>query len=174
MMKTNRTVSTVAGFALLIFVIQGCSISTANLSDLKTSKDEAGKDAASTFKSGDTLYGNATVSNNIGKVKVTLHLAAEDVEGIEKGETLKGSEVSVDIDGDGVAKYNVPVTEGFLPGSYKLTADMMNEAGEKKDTKSVTVTITGKPAADMAEPKDADPAGADSEDGEPESDTSEQ
>jgi hypothetical protein len=108
---------------------------------LKTSKDKDGKTEASSFQNGDTLHGKAIVANNPGKVKVKLYLVADDVKGLTKGETLKGSEVSVDLNGDGTAAYTVPVTEGFLPGSYKLNADMINDAGEKKDSKTANVTI---------------------------------
>ncbi len=140
-MRNLRTFSVIAAFALLIFILQGCSFSTANLSSFKTSKDKDGKEESSSFAPGDTLYGKALVSNNGGKVKVKLYLVADDVKGMTKGETLKGSDVTVDIDGDGAANYSVPVAEGFLPGNYKLNADMINESGEKKDSKTANVTI---------------------------------
>jgi hypothetical protein len=131
-----------AGFA--------CSVSTANLGDLKTSTDKDGKSTSSSFKSGDTLYGAVPVKNNPGKVKVKFTLVAEDVKDLKKGDTLKGSDVSVDIDGDGTASYNVPVSAGFPGGKYKLNADMINEQGEKKDSKTVDVTVaqTTPPAAE--------------------------
>ena len=144
----------ILGFALL--VAQGCSFSTANMSSLKTSKDEAGKTEASSFTTGDTLYANAQIANNPGKVKVKFSLVAEDVKGLNKGDVLKGSEVSVEIPGDGVAKYNVPVSLGFLAGTYKLNADMMNEAGEKKDSKSANVTVTQKAPEPKKDDADAD------------------
>ncbi len=118
------------------FLLLACNASTANLSSFKTSKDKEGKSESTSFKLGETLYANAIVSNNIGKVKVKLYL----VDG--KNETLKGSEVSVDIDGDSVANYKLDLPEGLEVGAYKLNADMINEAGEKKDSKSASVTIT--------------------------------
>lgn len=139
-MKNLKTFS--IAIALLVFVAIGCNMSTANLSSLKTSKDKEGTSETTTFKSGDTLYGKAQVSNNPDKVKVKFYLVAEDVKELSKGETLKGSDVSVEIPGDGVANYSVPVSEGFPAGKYMLHADMMNEAGEKKDSKTTTVTIT--------------------------------
>lgn len=123
-----------AGFA--------CSISTANLGDLKTSTDKEGKTGTGSFKSGDTLYGNVAVQNNPGKVKVKFSLVAEDVKELKKGDVLKGSDVTIDIDGDKMASYNVPVSAGFPGGKYKLNAEMINEQGEKKDSKSVDVTVT--------------------------------
>lgn len=148
---------TIAGFlALTIFMAQGCNFSTANLSSLKTSKDADGKTEASSFTTGETLYANAVVANNPGKVKVKFQLLAEDVKGINKGEMLKGSDVTVDIPGDGVAKYSVPVSPALPAGSYKLNADMMNEDGEKKDSKTANVTITQTaPAAPTGPSSDA-------------------
>lgn len=134
-MKRSNTTSLVIVFAICIFTAMGCSMSSANLSSLKTSTDKAGTQSATTFKSGDTLYGTAAVANNPGDVKVKLYLADS------KGETLKGSDVTVDVKGDGTANYSVPVSEEFPAGTYKLHADMMNEAGEKKDSKTVDVTI---------------------------------
>jgi hypothetical protein len=132
----------IAGLLLASVVIfQGCSFSTANLSSLRTSKDKEGKSESTKFEAGDTLYGSAAVSNNPGKVKVKLYLTVDDVHGLTKGDTLKGSDVSVDVDGDGAAAYSVPVSAGFPAGTYKLNADMLNDSGEKKDSKSVNVTI---------------------------------
>lgn len=123
-----------AAVSILIVVALGCSMSTANLSSLKTSKEKDGADATS-FKSGDTLYGKAQVSNNPGKVKVNLYLTGS------KGETLKGSEVTLNIDGDASANYTLPLVAAIEPGSYTLHADMLNEAGEKKDSKTANITI---------------------------------
>lgn len=135
-MKKFKAFSIITVFALAILVMQGCSFSTANLSSLETFKDEGGKDKTTSYKAGDTIYGKATVANNPGKVKVNFSLADP------KGETIKGSEVSLDIDRDGWATYSMPIPEGATAGSYKLTADMVNDAGEKKDSKSATITIT--------------------------------
>ncbi len=142
--------------ALSFVALQGCSLSTANLSSFKTSTDKDGKTEATSFKTGDTLYGKAQVSNNPGKVKVKFYLVAEDVKGMTKGDTLKGSDVTVDIDGDQVANYTVPVSPGFLAGTYKLNADMLNEGGEKKDSKTVNVTVTQIAQAAKPEPTNGD------------------
>jgi hypothetical protein len=148
-----------AGVALTVsfVVMQGCSFSTANMSGLTTSTDKEGKTAATSFKSGDTLYAKAPIANNPGKVKVKFALVAEDVKGLTKGETLKGSEVSVDVEGDNSANFNVTVAPGFPGGTYKLNADMLNDKGEKKDGKSVSITVANSapaPAAPKADDKE--------------------
>lgn len=157
-MKKFRFFSVAVISAIFMLILQSCSFSTANMSSLKTAKDKDGKSESTNFTTGDTLNALATISNNPGKVKVKFSLMAEDVKGMTKGETLKGSDITVEIPGDGVAKFNAPVAEGFPAGKYKLNADMLNENGEKKDGKSVDVTITQTaPAVPKADDKsDAD------------------
>lgn len=128
---------------ILAFAALACNFSTANLSSLKTSKDKEGKQESSSFKSGETIYANAAVGNNPGKVKVKLYLVADDVKGLTKGATVEKSDVTLDAEGDRTISYSMPVSPMTPPGSYTLNADMVNEAGEKKDSKSVKVTITG-------------------------------
>jgi hypothetical protein len=136
-MKKQNIFNSVAVTAIALFLLLACNASSANMSSLKTSTDKEGKSEAAKFKIGETMYGAATISNNPGKVNVKLYLVDP------KGETIKGTDVSVALDGDGVAKYNLTLPEGMTSGKYKLNADMMNEAGEKKDGKSVEVTVEG-------------------------------
>src|ERR1041384_2163667 len=140
MKKTGLFLS--VGVFALVLLAAGCSFSTANLGDLKTSTDADGKSASTSFKTGDTIYGKTAVANNPGKVKVKFYMTAEDVKGMTKGDTLKGSEVSVDIEKDMTASYTLPVVPALPGGTYKLSADMLNEKGEKKDSKSVNLTVT--------------------------------
>lgn len=147
MTKLNKISIAAVAFTLIAVVI-GCNMSTANMSGLTVSKDSDGKMPATSFKNGDTLYARAPIANNPGKVKVKFYLVADDVKQLKKGETLTGSEVSVDLDGDGVATYSVPVKDGFPAGKYTLNADMINDAGEKKDGKTSSVTIETSAATD--------------------------
>ncbi len=133
-MKKHVNLFLLFAVASFILMAQACSFSTANLSSFKVSNAKDGADTAA-FHHGDTIYGKASVSNNPGKVKVKLYLTDD------KGATLKGSDVSLDVDGDAPAMYSLPVTEGVPAGSYKLNADMMNDSGEKKDSKSAAITI---------------------------------
>lgn len=140
----------IVSVVVLITGAAACSFSTANLSSLKVSKDKDGKQESTSFKSGDTIYGNATISNSMSKVQVKFRLNAEDVAGMTKGETIKGSEVTIDLPGSGLAVYSLPVPAGVKSGKYTLVADMINDAGEKKDGKSVTISIEGSAAATAA------------------------
>ncbi len=118
-------------FAMLI--LSGCEVSTANLSSLKTATDKEGKSATSKFKAEDTFYGIATVSNNPGTVKVKMYLS--DASG-----PIKATEVTTEIKGDGNAVFNMPASQAN-PGEHKITAEMLNEAGEKKDTKTASFSF---------------------------------
>jgi len=140
-MKNFRISAVASLFVLFIFLMQGCSFSTANMSSFKTAKDKEGKSETTSFKTGDTIYGLATISSNPGKVKVNFSLIPEAAEGLTKGESIKGAEVSVSLDGDGVATFSLPVSAALPSGTYKLNADMVNEAGEKKDSKSANITV---------------------------------
>lgn len=132
-MKNLKTFS--IAVCLLVFVALGCNMSTANMSSFKVGKDKAVASETTNFKPGDTIYGIAAISNNPGKVKVNFQLADST------GKALPGSEVSLDIDGDKTANYSLPLPADFDSGTYKLTADMINEAGEKKDGKAVSITV---------------------------------
>ncbi len=127
-----------------------CNVSTANLSSLKTSKDEAAANETTTYKAGDTIYATADVANNPGKVTVKMYMIVEDAPGIanvKKGDIIPNSEVKVDIEKDGAAKYNFPTYPTTKGGKFTVVADMLNEAGEKKDSKSVSITV--QPGSDV-------------------------
>lgn len=156
----KNKLSLLLGLSTLVFVALACNMSTANMPSLTTSTDDGGKSTTSSFKGGDTLHAQAPIANNPGTVKVKFVLKADDVKGLAKGEALKGSDVAVDIKGDGVAKYKVPVGPGMPEGKYTLEADMINEAGEKKDGKTTSITVTGTAAA----PDTKKPAASDEDD----------
>lgn len=134
----------VVSIAALIAVGIACNVSTANMSSFKVGKDKAVTQESSSFKGGETIYGVATISNAPGKTTVKFYLAADDVAGMTKGDTVKGTDVDVVVpDGGGTATYSVPIPAGAPGGKYILTADMHNEAGERKDGKTVAITIEG-------------------------------
>ena len=127
--------------ALFAFGI-ACNMSTANLSSLKVGKDQNVSTEASTFKSGEKVYGVAVVSNAPSETTVKFQLTADAVEGMTKGEQIKGSNVDVKVpDGGGTATFSMTVPSNMPGGRYTLTADMHNDAGEKKDSKSASITI---------------------------------
>lgn len=127
-----------------------CSFSTANMSSFKTSKDKEGKQETTTFKAGETLYANAVISNAPGKTTTKIYVQDE------KGKLVEGTQVKVDLPSSGVANYSLPIPAGLSGGKYTVYADMLDEKGEKKDGKSVAISIEAAPAAPTAaDDKDA-------------------
>ena len=128
---------------VLVFAALACSFSasTANISDLKVSKDKAGAQPTSSFAASDTVYAVATISNAPGAVKVKGRLAFDEVEGAESG-PVPGAETTIDLPGSGTATFTfTPPSSGFPPGKYKVEVFMLNEAGEQKDQKSAGFTV---------------------------------
>lgn len=146
-MKTKLTI-----FISLVVFAAACSFSTANMSSFKTSKDKEGKTESTTFKAGETLYANAEISNSMGKTTTKIYLQDD------KGKTMTGSEVKVDLASSGTANYTLPLPMGVAGGKYTVVAEMLDEKGEKKDGKSVAITIEAAPAPPpaAADDKDAD------------------
>lgn len=131
----------------LASIALACSFSTANMSSFKTSKDKDGKQEATTFKAGDTIYANAVISNAGSKTTTRFYLVADaDGPGVKKGETVKGTEVKVDLPSAGTAQYSLPIPAGMSSGKFTLNAEMLDEKGEKKDSKSTSITIEGSAA----------------------------
>lgn len=152
-MKSKYIFVISAAFAA-IFAI-ACSFSTASLSDLTVSKDKDGKQAASTFKAGDTIYARATVSGSMSKHTVKYKVIADDVAGMKKGDTVKGSETAIVLESSGVAILTLPVPANIVGGKYTIVADMVDEKGEAKGSKSANITIEAG-AAPAAPPAAAD------------------
>lgn len=144
-MKTKLTI-----FLSLVVFAAACSFSTANMSSFKTSKDKEGKTEATTFKAGETLYANAIISNSIDKTTTKIYMHDD------KNKLVPGTEVKVDLPGSGTANYNLPLPASIPGGKYTLFADMLDEKGEKKDSKSVAITIEAAPAPPPSADKDAD------------------
>jgi uncharacterized iron-regulated membrane protein len=118
-----------------------CSVSTAKLSDIKTGKDKEVTQPASTFKAGDTIYANAAVTHNPAKVTVRMYITVDDAPGMTQGSTIPNSEVSMDVDHDGTVRYNFPTSVTTKGGKFMIVAAMIDENGQKKDTKSASVTV---------------------------------
>lgn len=147
------TISVTAFFAVAL----ACSFGPATISDFKTSKDKDGKQDSSSFKSGETVYGNATVSGG-SKSTVKFTLVADNAPGMKKGDVVQGSEAKVEMAAGGLAQFTMTVPATFSGGKFNVVADLMDEKGEKKETKSAAITIEGPPAPA------APPAGSDDKD----------
>lgn len=136
---TNRK-NLIAVAFIVAAVSIACNMSTANMSSFTSSKDSDGKQETTTFKAGETLYANAVISNAPGKTTTKIYVQDD------KGKTVTGTEVKVELASSGIAKYSLPLPAGVSSGKYKLIAEMMDESGEKKDSKSIDISIEGAPA----------------------------
>jgi len=128
--------------ALLVVIVLACSMSTANLSSLKVSKEKGATSETSSFGPNDTIYVVGTVSNAPGKVKVKGLLAFEDVAGQTAG-PIPGLEKTLDLDGSGTATYTfTPPPAGWPAGKYKVEVTLMDDSGAQKDQKTSSVTVS--------------------------------
>jgi len=140
MPKLNYKFALTSG--LLLMVILACSVSTANLSSVKVSKDKSGSPETGSFGPEDTIYVVGTVSNAPGKVKVKGALAFEDVEGQKPG-PIPGLEKTLDLEGSGTATYTfTPPPSGWPKGKYKVEVTLMDDSGQQKDQKSASFSIS--------------------------------
>lgn len=130
-----------SAFVIAAALAAACNVTTANLASLKTGKEKGANQESTTFKAGETLYASAAVANNPGGVKVVYSLKNE------KGDKIPGTETSIPMEKSGTAEYSVSLPAGVPSGKYTVTADLVTDSGEKKGSKSVTVTIEGAPAA---------------------------
>jgi hypothetical protein len=142
-MRTNPWNSVLALGVLLAFLL-ACSATTANISSLKVSTDEQGKNEAKSFKPGDKVYAVAQISNNGGKVQAKFRILFDDVDGQEAGTLVQGAEKTLDIEGDrpGIFWITLPAS-GFGNGRYKVEVNMLTESGEQKDQKTATFEVSG-------------------------------
>ena len=137
----QKTINLVIGLGVLLAVVLACGATTANISSLKISSDEAGKDETKTFKPGDKIYTTAQIANNGGKVDVKWRILYDD--GDKAGQPVPGAEKSLEVEGDRPASFWITLPpEGFKNGRYKSEVSM-NYSGEQKDQKSATFEVSG-------------------------------
>ncbi|MBK9216275.1 MAG: hypothetical protein IPM59_11880 [Chloracidobacterium sp.] len=148
------------GLVIVVLVLMTaaweCSIGEAKLTSLKTSKDKDGKTESTTFKAGETLYAIAEIG---GSSKTTTKFRVDD----DKGETIT-TDVKVDLPRNGTATYTLPLPASVPGGKYTLHAEMLDEKGEKKDAKSVAITIEGGSNSKADDKKKKEEAGEEDDD----------
>ena len=137
--------------AALIVVGLACNAGPATITSFKTSKDKDGKQEAASFKGGETLYANALVSSG-SKFTVKFSLVAEDAPGMKKGDVAPGSEVKVDLPSSGTAQFHLSIPDGYSGGKFNVVADLIDDKGEKKESKTAAVTIDGGGSSSSAPP----------------------
>jgi hypothetical protein len=142
MRKSKWNLAFGLGFIFVAVVACNFSATTANISSLKVGKDADVNTESDSFGPNDTIYAVAVISNASENLKVTGRLSAESVEGMDSG-PIPGAEKTLDMKGGGTAKFNFTGgTNGWPKGKYKMEVLMKNEAGEEKDKKSATITVS--------------------------------
>lgn len=143
----------ILGLALLIFVSAGweCSVTTANLGEVKFAKDKDGKTPGTSFDAGTNFFALVDATGiPSGKHKLTWKPTYENVAGKTKGESV-GAPGSMDVTGSGTAFAPMSFP---MPGDYKIEATLADESGKTIATKSATVKITGSAPAAPTAPAD--------------------
>lgn len=141
------------GLLLLISMACNFSFSTANLSDLKLAKDKSATSPATSFKPEDTIFAVTSVNNAMSKNKVKFRLLFDNVQGGQSGSVAYQIEKDLDVDGSAPVTFNFSVPSGFVPGSYKVEAVLVDEDGKELDRKTSAFTITGENASKPAAPQ---------------------
>lgn len=137
----NNKFSLALAFGLLAAVVLACGATTANISKLTISSDEAGKNETKSFKPGDKVYTVAQISNNGGKVDAKWRLLYDD--GDKAGQPVPGAEKTLEVEGDRPAVFWLSLPPAGLDnGRYKSEVSMIY-SGEQKDQKSATFNISG-------------------------------
>lgn len=144
------------GMIVLALVSMGaeCSVTTANLGDIKFAKDKEGKTPGTSFDAGTSFFALVDATGlPSGKHKLTWTPSYENVTGKTKGDKV-GAPGSIDLPSSGTAFAPMSFP---LPGEYKIEATLADESGKTVATKSAVVKITGSapaPAAPAAADKD--------------------
>src|SRR5918997_5318640 len=97
-MKSDKW-NPVLALGLFMGALLACSATTANISSLKVSSDEEGKNEATSFKPGDKVYAIAQISNNPGKVQTKFRILYDNVEGETPDALVEGAEKTLDVEG---------------------------------------------------------------------------
>lgn len=133
---------------LIVGLALACNWSTANIKDVKMSKDQDGKEEMSKVGPGETIYAVSSVANNPGTVKVKWRVLYDDVKGKKSGDVasfLDGADgKSMDIDKDRSIYLSLKFpSSGAANGKYKVELTMLNDKNELKETKTATFEVAG-------------------------------
>ena len=137
----RKNINLVCGLGLVLAVVLACGATTANISSLKMSSDEEGKNETKTFKPGDKVYTVAQIANNGGKVDVKWRILYD--EGDKAGQPVPGAEKTLEVEGNRPAVFWITLPPaGFKDGRYKSEVSMIY-SGEQKDQKTATFDVSG-------------------------------
>lgn len=132
------------GFILVAALACNYSFTTANISNVKVSKEKSAATETSSFGPNDTVYAVAQISNTSDKHKITGRILYDDVKGQDSGKPVPGAETTIDVPGAASATFTLsPPTVGWPNGKYKVEVTMKDDSGKQVDQKSVTFSVSG-------------------------------
>lgn len=144
MRKHRLGLALVLGILVTVFTACSLNLTTAHIRSLKISKDEDGKNEASTFGPGEKVYVVADIANNVGKVTVKFRVLYDDVEGKDTGKAVGGAEKTLDVQGSRPAIFWITLPgNNFSNGRYKAEVTMFAENGQQKGQQTATFNVGG-------------------------------
>ncbi|GMV33847.1 MAG: hypothetical protein DCC59_07790 [Chloroflexi bacterium] len=120
-MSTKKLSIFLALFALILAQL-ACAAGEPSLSNVRTAKDEDGKQATSTFGAFDTVYVVADLSNGVMGNQVSSRWFFDNVPGFESGALIDESTIDITEDSfNGTVYFYFPAqTDGWPVGTYKV------------------------------------------------------
>ncbi len=142
-------------FAAALLIVVGTAsnfnYTSANISELKFGRNDKAEPSTTTFNTLEDIYAVATISNAKGKFKLTWRMTYENVPGKGKGEEIGTNSRDFEDSSRLWQTFSTP-----LPGEYKVEATLQDDSGKTIESKSGTVTVTGKAPAKNSDEDDDD------------------
>lgn len=141
---TNK-INSIFALGILILALMACNFNftTANLSELKFSKDKDASSPSTNFKPEDEIFAVTAVNNTSSKNKVKFRLLFDKVEGAQTGAVAYKLEKELEVEDSRQVWFTFSVPTGFVPGTYKVEAVLTGEDGKEIDRKTGSFTVAG-------------------------------
>ena len=155
----NKRLTAIFGIVAMAITAMACGGKVADaptaaaptITKLAFGKTETAEPAVTTFDIADGIFAVATVSNPQPKLTVDFTVTCENVKGKEKGWNVMNK--LTDVQGGWPVSLHFSVAD---PGEYRIEAGLYDDTGQKIDSRSGTVTVTGEPLPLESEEKDRD------------------
>ena len=150
----KRNMAAIFVIAVMIFAATACGTKVAPnaaISNLAFGKNVTAEPALTTFDIADGIYAIAWISKAAPKHSLYFRVIAEKVAERQKGDEVMTK--NVDLEGTVTAKLHFSVA---YPGEYKIEATLSDDAGQKIDSKSGTIIVTGEPLPLVSEEGERD------------------
>lgn len=151
----QNKINSIVALGVLLMASLACSFSTANLSEIKFDKDQSANNPKTKFNPEDEVFAITSVNNAGGANKVKFRLLFDEVEGGRSGAVAYKVEKEIKTDGSQKIWLNFGVPNGFVPGTYKVEAILMDENDKELDRKTSGFTVVGEKISKNTKPKPA-------------------